>query len=90
MRKNRSSFTTYIFSGTATPTITSITTSLPRESLNNKPCILVKHAIQAFFRIQGLSLLKYAFFRWLICLILQLKTLSMTAMQCGNLQVLIF
>ena len=54
MRKNRSSFTTYIFSGTATPTITSITTSLPRESLNNKPCILVKHAIQAFFQNTGL------------------------------------
>lgn len=33
MRKNRSSFTTYIFSGTATPTITSITTSLPSNKL---------------------------------------------------------
>ena len=66
MRKNRSSFTTYIFSGTATPTITSITTSLPRESLNNKPCILVKHAIQAFFQNTGLIFTrKYAFFRWL-------------------------
>ena len=66
MRKNRSSFTTYIFSGTATPTINSITTSLPRESLNNKPCILVKHAIQAFFQNTGLIFThKYAFFRWL-------------------------
>lgn len=32
-----------------------------KEPLNNKPCILVKHAIQAFFRIQGVSLLKYVF-----------------------------
>ena len=65
MRKNRSSFTTYIFSGTATPTIISITTSLPRESLNNKPCILVKHAIQAFFQNTGLIFTQICFFRWL-------------------------
>ena len=39
MRKNRSSFTTYIFSGTATPTITitSITTSLPSNKLWHSP-----------------------------------------------------
>lgn len=65
MRKNRSSFTTYIFSGTATPTITSITTSLPRESLNNKPCILVKHAIQAFFQNTGLIFSHICLFYWL-------------------------
>ena len=33
--------------------------------MNHKPCILVKHAIQALFQNAGLSLLKYAFFRWL-------------------------
>ena len=67
MRKNRSSFTTYIFSGTATPTITSITTSLPRESLNNKPCILVKHAIQAFFQNTGLIFTQICLFSLISC-----------------------
>ena len=38
-----------------------------REPLNNKPCILVKHAIQAFFQNTGLIFThKYAFFRWLV------------------------
>ena len=37
-----------------------------REPLNNKPYILVKHAIQAFFQNTGLIFThKYAFFRWL-------------------------
>ena len=39
----------------------------PREPLNNKPCILVKHAIQAFFRIQGLSLLVNMLFSLVGC-----------------------
>ena len=39
-----------------------------REPLNNKPCILVKHAIQAFFQNTGLIFTrKYAFFAgWLL------------------------
>lgn len=37
-----------------------------KEPLNNKPYILVKHAIQAFFQNTGLIFThKYAFFRWL-------------------------
>ena len=36
------------------------------EPLNNKPYILVKHAIQVFFQNTGLIFThKYAFFRWL-------------------------
>ena len=40
----------------------------PREPLNNKPYILVKHAIQAFFQNTGLIFTrKYAFFAgWLL------------------------
>ena len=38
----------------------------PREPPNNKPYILVKHAIQAFFQNTGLIFTrKYAYFRWL-------------------------
>ena len=37
-----------------------------KEPLNNKPYILVRHAIQAFFQNTGLIFThKYAFFRWL-------------------------
>ena len=35
------------------------------EPLNNKPYILVKHAIQAFFQNTGLIFTQICFFRWL-------------------------
>ena len=35
----------------------------PREPLNNKPYILVKHAIQAFFQNTGLIFTQICFFR---------------------------
>lgn len=38
-----------------------------REPLNNKPCILVKHAIQAFFQNTGLIFTQICFFAgWLL------------------------
>ena len=36
-----------------------------KEPLNNKPYILVKHAIQAFFQNTGLIFTQICFFRWL-------------------------
>ena len=86
MRKNRSSFTTYIFSGTATPTITSITTSLPRESLNNKPCILVKHAIQAFFQNTGLIFTQICLFSLISCFLFCKRADFPLDLCCGSFQ----
>ena len=38
-----------------------------RESLNNKPCILVKHAIQAFFQNTGLIFTQICLFSLISC-----------------------
>ena len=41
--------------------------SKPREPLNNKPCILVKHAIQAFFQNTGLIFTQICLFSLISC-----------------------
>ena len=42
-----------------------------KEPLNNKPYILVKHAIQAFFQNTGLIFTQICFFRWLAAFFLK-------------------
>ena len=57
----------------------------PREPLNNKPYILVKHAIQAFFQNTGLIFIQICLFSLVSCFLFYKRADFPLDLCCGKL-----